>query len=261
MGFFSRPLQRGEEPGRDGADAQTLHGLGSGSCLGGQAGLAEICQIHPEFPRRKKGDLQNSLLREPPDSAVSKARQIQPRRKTPPKERLRQFVARCLENSRESICARATDLLPPLGEGVEEVGDRLEGFFQLPWRLPRGEQHGKELLCTERQGWIFSSHGKGSSWFMHRGRVHVLAERKEGEKVILEVRNFLGPLPWPSRTFGRASKSCKSSREQNFPPPLSHPSPVSAGYNLQLFPLRPPAGLGTPEERFSPLFQGHELLS
>lgn len=130
MGFFSRPLQRGEEPGRDGADAQTLHGLGSGSCLGGQAGLAEICQIHPEFPRRKKGDLQNSLLREPPDSAVSKARQIQPRRKTPPKDRLRQFVARCLENSRESICARATDLLPPLGEGVEEVGDRLEGFFQ-----------------------------------------------------------------------------------------------------------------------------------
>lgn len=176
MGFFSRPLQNGEEPGRDGADAQTLHGLGSGSCLGGQAGLAEICQIHPEFPRRKKGDLQNSLLREPPDSAVSKARQIQPRRKTPPKDRLRQFVARCLENSRESICARATDLLPPLGEGVEEVGDRLEGFFQAGGVFPASLEAASGR--TTRQGAPVHEGETGMDFFLSRqGKQLVHAQR------------------------------------------------------------------------------------
>lgn len=64
----------------------------------------------------------------------------------------------------------------------------LECFFQLPWRLPLGEHHGKELLCIkERQGRIFSSR-----WFMLRGRVHVLAERKEGEKGDFRSVELLG---------------------------------------------------------------------
>lgn len=175
-GFFPGPSRAVRSQGGMGLMHKPCTAWGVGAASGAGLGSPRFAKYTRNFQGEKKGDLQNSLLREPPDSAVSKARQIQPRRKTPPKERLRQSVARCLENSRESICARATDLLPPLGEGVEEVGDRLEGFFQAGGVFPAFLEAASGR--TTRQGAPVHEGETGMDFFFSRqGKQLVHAQR------------------------------------------------------------------------------------
>lgn len=159
--FFSppRPLQSSDEPGWDGADAQTLHGLGSGE-------LAGICQIPPEFPSRKRG------CAELPAAGTAGFCSLQTQTNSAKDENTPEGSAQAVcgqmpgEFQGKNLCPSHRSAPTP-GRGVRGriwgggqpggVFSSLEGFFfQLPCRLLLREQHGKELPCTQdRQGGIF----------------------------------------------------------------------------------------------------------
>lgn len=139
------------------------------------------------------------------------------------------------------------------------MGDGQEGFFQLPWKLPLGEQRSERLLCIskERQGGIFFSFFSlnaplGSSRLTHSGQVHVLAEkgRREGA---CNGDDLHGAFSTPLTAEPQNPATASGSRINL---PLSHPSTISVGYNLHLFPSKTPADLGTPKEGSPPPFLG-----
>lgn len=143
-------------------------------------------------------------------------------------------------------------LLFSSGTGVWQegygLGDGQEGCFPV-------SPLGARLLCIseERQGGIFfllMHHCESASLGTVVG--FTFWQRMGEEKVLMEVMNLMVPLLWLTFDLWYNLQNPAIASGSRIKLPLSHPSPNSLGYNIQLLPSKTPVGLGTPEEGFSP---------